>query len=85
MPRRAAPRRLASSTEGRGWRRLLDVVVPTLQRLPRSLLPRYRVRRVVLVKDLTVSGQYRLAMPAPERDPVLRLTTAPACATQAWR
>lgn len=52
-------------------RRLLDVVVPTLQRLPRSLLPRYRVRRVVLVKDLTVSGQYRLAMPAPERDSVL--------------
>ena len=62
----------ADSPEDRArLRHLLDVVVPTLQRLPRSLLPSYRVRRVVLVKDLIVSGQYRLAMPAPERDEVL--------------
>lgn len=48
--------------------RLLDAILPALARYPRVFFQHMQVRDVVIVKDLQVDGQFRLAMPAPETD-----------------
>ncbi|MFZ6655613.1 hypothetical protein [Undibacterium sp. TJN19] len=46
--------------------RLLSVVLPSLERYPAVLFERMRLTHIALVKNLTVAGQRRRAMPAPE-------------------
>ncbi|MFZ6745109.1 hypothetical protein ACO0LC_17950 [Undibacterium sp. JH2W] len=48
--------------------RLLSVVLPALERYPATLFERMRLQHIALVKNLTVAGQRRKAMPAPETD-----------------
>ena len=52
-------------------RQLLATVLPALERYPSALLRQVRLRKVVLVKELAVDGQRRLAMPEPETDSVV--------------
>lgn len=51
--------------------RLLATVLPALERYPSRLLQQVQLRKVVLVKELAVDGQRRLAMPEPETDSVV--------------
>lgn len=46
--------------------RLLSVVLPALERYPAVLFERMRLSHIALVKNLTVAGQRRKAMPAPD-------------------
>lgn len=48
--------------------RLLEAILPALGRYPKVFFQHMQVRDVVIVKDLNVDGQFRLAMPAPESD-----------------
>ncbi len=48
--------------------RLLAAILPALARYPQVFFQHMQVRDVVIVKDLNVDGQFRLAMPAPETD-----------------
>lgn len=60
-----------SANDRRRLRTLLDTVLPALERYPATLFKNIALRQVVLVKDLAVGGQRRLAMPAPETDSVV--------------
>lgn len=46
--------------------RLLSVVLPALERYPSVLFERMRLSDIALVKNLSVAGQRRRAMPAPQ-------------------
>ncbi|MFZ6777922.1 hypothetical protein ACO0LD_13915 [Undibacterium sp. Ji83W] len=46
--------------------RLLSVVLPALERYPAVLFERMRLSDIALVKNLSVDGQRRRAMPAPQ-------------------
>lgn len=46
--------------------RLLSVVLPALERYPAILFERTRLSDIALVKNLSVDGQRRRAMPAPQ-------------------
>lgn len=54
-----------------GLQLLLSIVLPAMERYPAGVFARTGLRRVVLVKDLSVDGQRRLAMPAPDIDSVV--------------
>ena len=54
-----------------GLQLLLSIVLPAMERYPAGIFAHTGLRRVVLVKDLSVEGQRRLAMPAPEIDSVV--------------
>lgn len=54
-----------------GLQLLLSIVLPAMERYPAGVFARTSLRHVVLVKDLSVDGQRRLAMPAPEIDSVV--------------
>lgn len=51
--------------------RLLQVVLPAMERYPLAFFERMGLTQVALVKDLRVAGQARRAMPAPERDTIV--------------
>ncbi|MES2128658.1 MAG: hypothetical protein V4463_15420 [Pseudomonadota bacterium] len=51
--------------------RLLQVVLPAMERYPQVFFARMAVTQVALVKDLRVAGQARRAMPAPEHDTIV--------------
>lgn len=51
-------------------RRLLTVMLPSLERYPLALFKRIGLRHVDLRKDLSVTGQLRMAMPSPGTDSV---------------
>lgn len=48
--------------------RLLAAVLPALEQYSADWLQAQRLRDIVLLKDLKVAGQARVAMPAPEQD-----------------
>ncbi len=50
--------------------RLLSVTLPGLERYPAVFFANVRLKRIVLVKELAVGGQRRLAMPMAEDDGV---------------
>jgi hypothetical protein len=50
--------------------RLLSVVLPGLERYPHEFFANVRLKNIVLVKELAVGGQRRLAMPMAETDGV---------------
>lgn len=50
--------------------RLLSVVLPGLERYPAVFFANVRLKNIVLVKELAVGGQRRLAMPMVETDGV---------------
>ncbi|WP_229500021.1 hypothetical protein [Pseudoduganella ginsengisoli] len=50
--------------------RLLSVVLPGLERYPAGFFANVRLKNIVLVKELAVGGQRRLAMPMAETDGV---------------
>ena len=50
--------------------RLLSVVLPGLERYPSAFFANVRLKNIVLVKELAVGGQRRLAMPMAESDGV---------------
>ena len=50
--------------------RLLSVVLPGMERYPAAFFANVRLRKVVLVKELAVGGQRRLAMPMADVDSV---------------
>lgn len=50
--------------------RLLSVVLPGLERYPQPFFANVRLKNIVLVKELAVGGQRRLAMPMAETDGV---------------
>ena len=54
-----------------GLQLLLSIVLPAMERYRPGVFAQTRLRHVVLVKDLSVDGQRRLAMPAPEIDSVV--------------
>ena len=54
-----------------GLQLLLSIVLPAMERYPAGVFARTGLRHVVLVKNLSVEGQRRLAMPAPEIDSVV--------------
>ena len=54
-----------------GLQLLLSIVLPAMERYPAGVFAHTGLRHVVLVKDLRVDGQRRLAMPAPEIDSVV--------------
>lgn len=60
-----------SAQDRAGLQLLLSIVLPALERYPASVFAQTGLRHVVLVKDLSVDGQRRLAMPAPEIDSVV--------------
>lgn len=51
--------------------RLLSTVLPGLERYQPALFTNVQLRDVVLVRDLAVAGQRRLAMPAAEFDSII--------------
>lgn len=51
--------------------RLLSTVLPGLERYPSAVFANVQLRDVVLVRDLAVAGQRRLAMPAAEFDSII--------------
>jgi hypothetical protein len=55
----------------RRLRTLLETILPAFERYPAALFRNIALRQVVLVKNLEVAGQRRLAMPAPETDSVI--------------
>ncbi|WP_070291214.1 hypothetical protein [Janthinobacterium sp. HH106] len=60
-----------SAQDRAGLQLLLSIVLPAMERYPAGVFARTGLRHVVLVKDLSVDGQRRLAMPAPEIDSVV--------------
>lgn len=50
--------------------RLLSVVLPGLERYPAAFFANVRLKNIVLVKELAVGGQRRLAMPMADDDGV---------------
>ncbi|MGK5067404.1 hypothetical protein [Janthinobacterium sp. RT4P48] len=60
-----------SSEDRAGLQLLLSIVLPAMERYPAGVFARTGLRHVVLVKNLSVEGQRRLAMPAPEIDSVV--------------
>jgi hypothetical protein len=50
--------------------RLLSVVLPGLERYPHVFFANVRLKNIVLVKELAVGGQRRLAMPMADEDGV---------------
>lgn len=60
-----------SEQDRAGLQLLLSIVLPAMERYPAGVFARTGLRHVVLVKDLSVEGQRRLAMPAPEIDSVV--------------
>lgn len=60
-----------SAQDRAGLQLLLSIVLPAMERYPAGVFARTGLRHVVLVKDLSVEGQRRLAMPAPEIDSVV--------------
>ena len=71
MPASAARAFTESEQDRAGLQLLLSIVLPAMERYPAGVFARTGLRHVVLVKDLTVDGQRRLAMPAPEIDSVV--------------
>ncbi len=60
-----------SQQDRAGLQLLLSIVLPAMERYPAGVFARTGLRHVVLVKDLSVDGQRRMAMPAPEIDSVV--------------
>ncbi|MCC7680869.1 hypothetical protein [Janthinobacterium sp. FW305-128] len=60
-----------SAQDRAGLQLLLSIVLPAMERYPAGVFARTGLRHVVLVKDLSVDGQRRLAMPAPDIDSVV--------------
>lgn len=60
-----------SAQDRAGLQLLLSIVLPAMERYPAGVFARTGLRHVVLVKDLSVEGQRRLAMPAPDIDSVV--------------
>lgn len=60
-----------SEQDRAGLQLLLSIVLPAMERYPAGIFARTGLRHVVLVKDLSVDGQRRLAMPAPDIDSVV--------------
>ncbi|MDO8036055.1 hypothetical protein O3297_21760 [Janthinobacterium sp. SUN128] len=71
MPGSEAHAFTASEEDRAGLQLLLSIVLPAMERYPAGVYARTGLRHVVLVKDLSVDGQRRLAMPAPEIDSVV--------------
>ncbi|PHV20623.1 hypothetical protein CSQ92_21080 [Janthinobacterium sp. BJB446] len=71
MPGSEAHAFTASEEDRAGLQLLLSIVLPAMERYPAGVFARTGLRHVVLVKDLSVDGQRRLAMPAPEIDSVV--------------
>ena len=71
MPGGAAHAFSDSAQDRAGLQLLLSIVLPAMERYPAGVFARTGLRHVVLVKDLSVDGQRRLAMPAPEIDSVV--------------
>ncbi len=71
MPGGAAQAFGDSAQDRAGLNLLLSIVLPAMERYPAGVFARTGLRHVVLVKDLSVDGQRRLAMPAPEIDSVV--------------
>ncbi|MDN2705050.1 hypothetical protein O0881_23975 [Janthinobacterium sp. SUN100] len=71
MPGSAANAFTESEQDRAGLQLLLSIVLPAMERYPAGVFARTGLRHVVLVKDLSVDGQRRLAMPAPEIDSVV--------------
>lgn len=71
MPGGAAQAFDDSAQDRAGLNLLLSIVLPAMERYPAGVFARTGLRHVVLVKDLSVDGQRRLAMPAPEIDSVV--------------
>ncbi|WP_425252414.1 hypothetical protein ACPJXG_22690 [Janthinobacterium sp. NFX145] len=71
MPGSAAHAFTDSAQDRAGLQLLLSIVLPAMERYPAGVFARTGLRHVVLVKDLSVDGQRRLAMPAPEIDSVV--------------
>lgn len=71
MPESQAHSFTDSAQDRAGLQLLLSIVLPALERYPASVFAQTGLRHVVLVKDLSVDGQRRLAMPAPEIDSVV--------------
>lgn len=71
MPDSAARTFTESEQDRAGLQLLLSIVLPAMERYPAGVFARTGLRHVVLVKDLSVDGQRRLAMPAPEIDSVV--------------
>ncbi|MDN2711740.1 hypothetical protein O0880_20165 [Janthinobacterium sp. SUN118] len=60
-----------SKEDRAGLQLLLSIVLPAMERYPAGVFAQTGLRHVVLVKDLSVDGQRRLAMPAPKIDSVV--------------
>jgi hypothetical protein len=71
MPGSEAHAFTESAQDRAGLQLLLSIVLPAMERYPAGVFARTGLRHVVLVKDLSVDGQRRLAMPAPEIDSVV--------------
>jgi hypothetical protein len=71
MPGSAARAFTDTQEDRAGLQLLLSIVLPAMERYPAGVFARTGLRHVVLVKDLSVDGQRRLAMPAPEIDSVV--------------
>lgn len=71
VPGSAAHAFTDSAQDRAGLQLLLSIVLPAMERYPAGVFARTGLRHVVLVKDLSVDGQRRLAMPAPEIDSVV--------------
>ncbi|AQR71808.1 hypothetical protein BZG29_06850 [Janthinobacterium sp. LM6] len=71
MPGSAAHAFTESAQDRAGLQLLLSIVLPAMERYPAGVFARTGLRHVVLVKDLSVDGQRRLAMPVPEIDSVV--------------
>lgn len=66
MPGSEAQAFTDSPEDRAGLQLLLSIVLPAMERYPAGVFARTGLRHVVLVKNLSVDGQRRLAMPAPE-------------------
>ena len=71
MPGSEAHAFTESEQDRAGLQLLLSIVLPAMERYPARVFTQTGLRHVVLVKDLSVDGQRRLAMPAPEIDSVV--------------
>lgn len=71
MPGSEAHAFTESEQDRAGLQLLLSIVLPAMERYPARAFAQTGLRHVVLVKDLSVDGQRRLAMPAPEIDSVV--------------
>lgn len=59
-----------SESDRQRLHRLLSVVLPGMERYPSAFFANVRLHNIVLVKELAVAGQRRLAMPMAEVDSV---------------